>query len=102
MTNSSFLRFAAITIVALFTACGPGTVPKATIETQARAAIQSTNTSVTAPEVSCPGEMPAVVGATQVCAITLSGKVYDVTVTITAVNGSNFTFSAAVASAPRP
>lgn len=85
---------------------GTGTKPVATlskgdIETGAMAAL-SAKTGKTAPQITCPGDMKAEVGATQICAIQLDGKTFDVTITVTTVdeNGKG-QYTAEVAAAPR-
>ena len=54
------------------------------------------------PQITCPSDLRAEVGASMVCSIPLSGKTYDVTVTVTSVEGGKAKFSVVVASAPRP
>jgi len=74
---------------------------KADIETGAMAAL-SAKTGKTAPHITCPWDIKAEVGATQICAIPLDGKTYDVTITVTAVDESGKgQYTAEVAAAPR-
>lgn len=82
-------------------ACGPATVAKATVEKNAMDSLTRA-TGMTSPQVTCPGDLTATVGATMVCAITLSDKVYDVNVAVTAVMDGTASFSVMVASMPRP
>ena len=77
-----------------------GTLAKGTVETGAMDALTK-KTGQQAPQITCPGDMPAKVGASMVCSIPLTNGVYDVTVTVTAVNGTTAQFSVEVASAPR-
>lgn len=100
MTNSSIVRLVVAVLALGLSACSP-VVAKATIESSAVAALTAKQ-GQQAPPITCPGDMPAVVGTKQVCAITLDGKVYDVTVTITAFDGTTATYDVEVASTPRP
>ena len=77
-----------------------GTLAKGTVETGAMDPLTK-KTGQQAPQITCPGDMPAKVGASMVCSIPLTNGVYDVTVTVTAVNGTTAQFSVEVASAPR-
>jgi major membrane immunogen (membrane-anchored lipoprotein) len=77
-----------------------GTIAKGTVETGAMDALTK-KTGQQAPQITCPGDMPAKVGASMVCSIPLSNGTYDVTVTVTAVNGTTAQFSVEVAAAPR-
>ncbi len=77
-----------------------GTLAKGTVETGAMDALTK-KTGQQAPQITCPGDMPAKVGASMVCSIPLTNGIYDVTVTVTAVNGTTAQFSVEVASAPR-
>jgi hypothetical protein len=52
------------------------------------------------PEVTCPGELVGVVDTTMTCLLTDGVDVYDVDVTVTAVEGTNVKFSILVAEEP--
>lgn len=99
---NALLRSLSLIALILLTACGPATVSKATVEKNAMDSLTKA-TGMTSPQVTCPGDLTATVGATMVCAITLSdNKVYDVNVAVTAVMDGTASFSVAVASMPRP
>jgi 2-methylaconitate cis-trans-isomerase PrpF len=83
------------------TACGAGTVTKANVETGAMAALTAA-AGQQAPQITCASDMAAVVGTTQVCSMPRPSGTFDVTVTITSVNGADVKYSVVVASTPRP
>jgi hypothetical protein len=99
---NTLARAVATLALVLFTACGPPTLAKATVERSAMDSL-SKATGMMAPQITCPNDLVATVGASMVCAITLSdNKVYDVTVTVTGVMDTTATYSVVVASMPRP
>jgi len=63
-------------------------VPKATVEEQTAKMI-TTTVGETSPPVTCPADLKAKVGAVMVCNMTVGGKLADVTLTVTAVEGTN-------------
>jgi 2-methylaconitate cis-trans-isomerase PrpF len=102
----STTRFHSVVAFALFTAlsltaCGPGTLTKASVETGAMAALTA-QVGQQAPQITCPGDMAAVVGTSQVCSMPRPSGTFDVTVTVTSIDGNTAKFSVVVASTPRP
>lgn len=73
---------------------------KAEVEQKAMAALTA-KTGQQAPQITCPGNLNAQVGAKMVCSIVLDAKTYDVTVTVTQVNGTTAELAVEVAGAPR-
>jgi hypothetical protein len=96
-----FLVVLALSTALALTACGPATITKEQAQTGAMAALTA-SVGMPSPQITCPADMPAVVGATQVCSMPVNGATFDVTITITSVEGTNAKFSVVVASTPRP
>ena len=78
------------------------TLSKAEVETQAAAALTA-QVGQQSPPITCPGDLEAKVGVSEVCAITLDSGVYDVTITVTSLDEAtdNATFDVKVATQPR-
>ena len=88
-------------VVALLGACSSTpTLSKSEVETQAAAALTA-QVGQQSPPITCPSDLEAKVGATMVCSTQLDSATYDVTVTITAVEGTNASFDVKVADKPR-
>ena len=68
--------------------CGPGQVSKADVEANAQQTLTE-KAGQPAPPITCPTDLKAEVGATEVCSITLNDKPYDVTVTVSSVENGN-------------
>lgn len=103
LTNlrSSLFAVSLFVVVAL-SGCGPATLTKAAVEKGAMDALTAA-VGMPSPQVTCPSDMPAVVGGTMVCAMTLTAGTYDVTVTITEVDSSGTAkFNVVTATMPRP
>jgi hypothetical protein len=79
------------------------TLSKSEVETQAAAALTA-QVGQQSPPITCPGDLEAKVGASEVCAITLDSGVYDVTISVTSFDetSNNATFDVQVATQPRP
>lgn len=77
-------------------------IPQAEVQTQAAAALTA-KVGQESPPITCPADLEAKVGASEVCAITLDGKVYDVTITVNSIDSSTdkAIFDVSVASTPR-
>lgn len=80
--------------------CGPGQIDKADVEASAQQALTE-SVGQESPPISCPSDLEAEVGASEVCTITISDQPYDVTVTVTSVENGKAKFSAEVATEPR-
>jgi hypothetical protein len=93
------LGLAALVAVGL-SGCGPAQLAKGDVEEAAQQALTA-SAGQESPPVTCPSDMKAEVGATQVCSITLNDKPYDVTVTVIEYANGQAKFSAEVASEPR-
>ena len=99
----------AVFSIVLLAGCGAATLSKATVETGAMSAL-SARVGSASPQIACPGDMPATVGATQTCTVPLTeaqagsagAGTYNVVVTVTAVADSTATFSVVVATMPNP
>ena len=102
MNNLS--RAAALLSLALLTSalagCGEPTLAKAELEKTAMAQLTAT-VGKPSPPITCPSDLKAKTGEKLVCAIDLDGKIYDVNILITSVEGSNAKFNVEVADKPR-
>ncbi len=95
--------------IVLLAGCGAATLSKASVEAGAMSAL-SAKVGSASPRITCPGDMPATVGATQTCTVPLTqaqggsagAGTYNVVVVVTAVADSTATFSVAVATMPNP
>ena len=74
-------------------------VPKAEVEKQAMATLTAA-VGQQAPQITCPGDLKAEVGATMTCSMPIDGKNVDVNVKVTSVDGSSAKFDVAVADKP--
>ena len=89
-----------ILTVALLNGCGENVVPKADVEQNAMKQLTAT-VGKPSPPITCPSDLNAKVGEKLTCAITLDGKVHDVAVGVTAVDGKDVKYDIEVASKPR-
>jgi hypothetical protein len=103
MPKSRYLAISAIGVAGLFLAgCGGSVVPAAEVEGLARQQLaELVGLPVEeAPELTCPGDLDAEVGAVVTCTIPLPGGIYDVAVTVTSVEGGEANLSIVVADEP--
>jgi hypothetical protein len=84
----------------LLAGCGQKEVAKEEVEKQAMA-ILTEKVGQAAPQITCPGALKAEVGTAMVCSIPLDGKTFDVSIKVTAVDGSKVNFDVAVGDKPR-
>ena len=79
------------------TACGAGTVAAGEVTSRAEEVLEA-ETGGVRPEVSCPADLPAEVGAELRCTATIAGgpDEYGVTVTVTSVEDDQATFDVVV------
>ncbi len=93
MSNSRRLRMAvgsAVALTLLAAACS-SSVSASEVESQISAAIEDSGS--VADDVSCPDSIPAEVGETMGCDVTVDGSTYGVTVKIDSVDGDVAKFS---------
>jgi hypothetical protein len=93
MVNHGFRLFAVVmSSAALLAGCefsaGGLSVPKATVEEMTMKMITA-QVGETSPKVTCPADLKGVVGTVMVCSMPVGDKVADVTLTVTAVEGTN-------------
>ena len=103
MTRSAGIAVAVALPLTLLVGCSqPKVIPQAEVQTQAAAALTA-KVGQESPPITCPSDLDAKVGASEVCTITLDDKVYDVTITVNAIDSSTnqATFDVSVASTPR-
>ncbi len=79
---------------------GEPAVPKEQVQTDAQTQLTKA-VGQKLPPISCPDDLKAKLGEKMICTVTLSGKPYDVTVTVTSVNGTDVKYDVKVASTPR-
>ncbi len=79
---------------------GEPAVPKEKVQTNAQAQLTKV-VGQKFPPISCPADLKAKLGEKMICTVTLSGKPYDVTITVTSVNGTDVKYDVKVASTPR-
>ncbi len=79
---------------------GEPAVPKEQVQTDAQAQLTKV-VGQKLPPISCPADLKVKLGEKMICTVTLSGKPYDVTVTVTSVKGTDAKFDVKVASTPR-
>src|SRR5688500_13882681 len=93
------LLLAGFTLVAA--ACGAGAVKEADVE-NAVAAQLAAETDQPEPDVDCPDDLDAEVGATMECDLTVDGddNVYPVTVKVTSIEDGKANYSVEVGEAP--
>lgn len=103
MKNSALRAPFTVSLLAtamMLVGCGEPEIAKAEIEQQAQKQLTA-SVGKEAPPVTCPGNLKAVVGTTMACGMDIDGKTHDVTVKVTAVEGSNASFDITVADKPR-
>lgn len=88
-------------LAAALAACGPGTVAAATVATAAEDALEQQ--VGTRPDVSCPHDLSAKVGATTRCTLTAQGVdgTYGITVTVRSVQDGKAHFDVKVDDQPQ-
>jgi hypothetical protein len=79
----------------------PGSVPKNEVQSQVATQLAA-QVHQPKPNVTCPGSLPAKVGATLNCTLVAQGStdVYPVSVVVTTVNNGHVNFTATVAPSP--
>jgi hypothetical protein len=87
-------------ILVCLAGCGEAEVSKQDVEKAAQESL-SKSAGKPAPPITCPSGLKAKVGSSLTCSITLDGKPYDVAVAVTAIEGSQATYSVEVASKPK-
>jgi len=93
--------FAVLAVSALVVGCSEGEVTKADVEQNAMKQLTA-NVGKPSPPITCPGNLKAKVGEKLTCSMPIDSKTYDVTVSVTAVSGTDVKYDVEVASAPRP
>lgn len=90
---------AGLTLVA--TACGAGAVEEADVESSVAKQLAA-ETDQPEPNIDCPGDLDAEVGATMECDLTVDGDdaVYPVTVEVTSIEDGKANYSVEVGEAP--
>lgn len=78
-------------------ACGQATVPAADVEQQVATQLEA-QVGQAPDSVTCPGDLPAQMGAKLECELTAGGDTLPVFVTVTAVNGTDVNFDIEVGS----
>lgn len=84
----------------LLAGCGDAEVAKADIEQTAMKQL-SASVGKESPQITCPSGLKATVGTKLVCSMPIDGKVHDVTITVTAVDGTNVKYGIEVGDKPR-
>jgi Domain of unknown function (DUF4333) len=79
---------AAAHVVGCQVSVGGTTVPQATVE-ETTMKILTAQVGAECPKITCPGDLKATVGTVMVCSMTIDGKLADVTITVTSVEGTN-------------
>lgn len=102
MLSSTIFQSAVVFVISasLLAGCGDAEVAKADIEQTAMKQL-SASVGKESPPITCPGGLKAAVGTKLVCSMPLDGKPYDVTVTVTAVEGTNVKYAVEVGDKPR-
>jgi hypothetical protein len=85
---------------ALLAVCGDGEVAKTDIEQIAMKQL-SASVGQPSPPITCPSGLKAKIGTKLVCSMPIDDKVHDVTITVTAVEGTNVKYSVEVGDKPR-
>lgn len=94
-----------LTLLAGFTltaaACGAGAVPEADVESSVAKQLAA-ETDQPEPDIDCPGDLDAEVGASMECDLTVDGddNVYPVTVKVTSIEDGKANYSVEVGEAP--
>lgn len=96
----SFASIVTLAGSAMLVACGDPEVPKGEVEKNAMKILSAT-VGKESPPITCPGPLKAKVGATLTCAMDIDGKVHDVAVNVTSIEGTTANFNVAVAEKPR-
>lgn len=99
ITTTTILAAAAITT--MLVGCGDQEVKKEDVEKIAMEQLTK-NVGKPSPQITCPSSLKAKVGTTMTCAIPLDGKVHDVNVKVTSVEGGSAHFDIEVADKSRP
>jgi hypothetical protein len=85
----------------LVAGCGEAEVAKADVEKSAMD-ILTKKVGQPCPQITCPSGLKAKAGQKLTCGIALDGKTHDVTITATAVEGTNVSYEVSVNDTPRP
>ena len=101
MSRRRALLAAVPILLAGLAACGPGTLAADEVATKAEDALEQQ--VGTRPNISCPHDLDAKVGAKTQCTLTAPGEStkYGVTVTVTQVDGNNAKFDIKVDQQPQ-
>lgn len=86
---------------ALLLGCSDPEIAKADVEQSAMKQLSET-VGKPSPPITCPGGLKGKVGTVLVCSMPIGDKVHDVTVTVTAVEGTNAKYTVEVGEKPRP
>jgi hypothetical protein len=83
--------------------CGKKVVPQSTVETQVATQVAA-EVHQPKPNVSCPGDLDAKVGATMTCVLTPQNSTtsFNVTVKVNSISNGTAHFGISVASTPNP
>lgn len=85
-------------VMAGLTACGSASVPAVDVQNQISEQLAA-QVGQAPDSVTCPGDLPAEVGATMTCELTAGTDELPVMVTVTAVDGTNVNFDIEVGGA---
>ncbi|MDQ2677876.1 MAG: DUF4333 domain-containing protein [Actinomycetota bacterium] len=96
------LSIATLVIVLAGCSSGPGTLGRAEVESTAAEQLAATVESDVVPDISCPGDLEAEVGAAFVCELSVEGDdaVYEVDIEVTEMDGDRAHFDIQVADEP--
>lgn len=97
--NSKTLAALLLTTSALLAGCSDAEVAKADLEQSAMKQLSAT-VGKQSPPITCPTGLKAKLGTKVVCSMPINGKPYDVTVTVTQVEGTNIKYGVEVADKP--
>jgi hypothetical protein len=104
MTSPRFRRVVLLVpagLAVLATACGSNVVPEADVESSVAEQLAA-QTDQPEPNIDCPGDLEAEVGATMECDLTVDGDdaVYPVTVEVTSLEDGKANYNVEVGDAP--
>lgn len=97
MKKSAWLLLG-VALTAGLTACGSAAVPAVDVQTQISEQLAA-QVGQAPDSVTCPGDLPAEVGATMTCELTAGKDQLPVMVTVTSVDGTNVAFDIEVGEA---
>lgn len=87
-----------VTMAGVLAACGSAAVPATDVQTQISEQLAA-QVGQTPDSVTCPGDLPAEVGATLTCQLTAGSEQLPVMVTVTSVEGTDVKFDIEVGGA---